>query len=155
MPSTTNLAIPYPAGSDNPTAGVIAAVALAIDVLHDAHDDWAITVSQASALTIAIRYAKYKVVSKSCYWKFRVDIDSAGTGGQPITILLPPPTPKYTTSVMVRGIGTVDPLLNAHMGLYSPAASGTTMQFRTLAGLYTTALTASNTIYGHGQYEVA
>ena len=157
MPNTTNLVLPYPAGSDNPAASVLAALATAVDAYAAEWASWTTTITQGVSVTFNALYCKYKVVNKTCHFAFNLDATSSGTAGQPVIIGLPPPVPRYTTADMQRGAIKLDSAGStaSPQSLVIPAGSTTTLRIVGFSGNYTTQVTGSEVLRGHGRYEVA
>jgi|SoiMethySBSTD1v2_1073268.scaffolds.fasta_scaffold1821360_2 hypothetical protein len=154
MPTTTNLALPYPAASDNPQAPVLAALAKAVDAYTGPWTDWTPTFTQGVSITFTLRYAKYRRIDKMLEWAFAVVTTVGGTGGQPLDILMPPVAPKYSTTVMPRGLVDVN-LANNQFTVEQRSGSTTVMRVKGSTGDYTTALVNGSQFTGWGQYEVA
>lgn len=154
MPNTTNLSLPYPAAADNPQAAVLAALTKAVDDLAGPWVNYTVTLSQGSAVAFTPLYARYRVIGKMCEWNFALDLTALGTSAQPVLIGLPPITPKYTTSDIVRGeLDFVAQTTRAQ--LVQPSGSTTQVRVVVLGGNYTTQLTSTDFLRGWGQYEVA
>lgn len=160
MPTTPNLAIPYPNAADQPTAGVYAGVAQRWDtVVAGPWVDWSalITISQSSSLTKTVQYAKYRTWGKHCEFKFKVTLGAAGTAGQLVTIGGLPVNNKFTTARKPSGFAhlfATTPVLCALMH----NSSATNMILTPSAGAtdtYTTALANTDVLYGWGGFEVA
>jgi hypothetical protein len=154
MPNTTNLVLPYPAVADNPSAAVLAALVQAADPYAGPWLTWTPVVTQSTNPSQTVQYAKYKVVTKTCTFAFKVKMLAGGTGGNVVLITLPPVAPKFTTVDMPRGqVSLVN--RTARGALVSPAASTTQVRIMDDSGNYTTALLINDVIYGWGRYEIA
>lgn len=153
MPTTTNLALPYPAGSDNPEAPVLQALVAAADVFAGPWVDYTPTLSQGAGISVTKIVAKYRFVGKVCEWYFVLLLNANGTAGQPVLVTLPPIAPKYTTTDAVTG--AVEPEVQGTVyQLVRPSGSTTQARVQAFAGNYTTQLVTTNLFRGWGQHEV-
>ena len=69
--------LPYPAGSDNPAASVLAALATAVDAYAAEWASWTTTITQGVSVTFNALYCKYKVVNNDSW------VSLAATAGMP------------------------------------------------------------------------
>jgi hypothetical protein len=157
VPTTTNLALPYPNAADNPTAAVFAAPILGIDALIGPWTDWsaALVVSQPGSIAKTVQMAKYRLISKEVEFKFRVLMTAAGTGGNAIVISGFPITPAYNTLEVCRGMAARDLPSHANEGMLVNVAAANTWNIRDSGGIVTTAIANGNILAGFGRFEVS
>jgi hypothetical protein len=155
MPTTTNLALPYPAAGDNPAAPVVAALPLALDALVGAWASYTTSLTENGvAVTFSVLYSKYRQIGKVLYFKQRLQCTGSGTSGV-VTVGLPPVAPKYSTTDMALGfLYTTNPAgavpvirtLQSQSGSTTIAQSSSTIGFN---------LSNTRFINTWGSYEVA
>lgn len=152
--ATTNLALPYPVAADEPKASVVSALANAFDAYNGPWVPWVPTFTQGVTITHTLRYASYRRIDKMLEWAFSMVATVSGTSGQPLDILMPPVAPKYSATVMQRGMVDVN-LAGNVFTVEQRAGSTTVMRVQGGSGDYTSSLVSGAQFTGWGQYEVA